>query len=402
MRYLFITFMLTCQTLFLAAYQPYHAGISVGLDTAVVSAPNLVDLNRALKTSSLEDLLPLYTPTSAVAIGINLRGLKALTSFAENSTTLVVYIPNANITASFTGSTRDESLLLFKGYIKEGPSVKKLLKGYARYSPIDPIAGNPNSLMAQMGEADYLLGSLSPLAGCDCSFSAQPILHQFQVGLNAGRASASPYDTTVVTLPLRYSYSPDGNFAFILDAPLTYLRNGGASSLDGSLGVGLRVPLTLDWSLTPIFRFGFGGSLDLCTAGTFASAGLTSVFNYPVCDYVFSLTNYGGYITSVNFWLTGVNFNYHLQKGIFKNGLSVSTCKGINFCNRPFNFRLGFEDTYITGGGLYIKHYDQVQVAVYTTGINPCLDYDCLETTFTFQWGERSYKSYNFGLAYQF
>lgn len=401
MRYLLIGFML-CQSIFLMAREPYHAGIRVDLETASVSAPNLVDLNRSLRTSGIQELIPLYTPTSAVAIGINLRGLEALTSFAANSTTLNVFIPNANITASFTGSTRDESWVLFKDFIKEGRSIKKLLKAYARFSPIDPIAGNPNSLMAQMGEADYLIGRLSPLAGCECSFSAQPTLHQFQVGLNGGRAFAGGFDTTIATLPLRYSYSPDGNWAVILDAPLTYLRNGGASSIVGSLGMGLRVPLIHDWSLTPIVRFGSGGSLDLCTSGNFASAGLTSVFNYPVSDYVVSLTNYAGYITSVNFWLTGINFNYRLQKGIFKNGLSVSTCKGFTVLNRPLNFRLGFEDTYITGGGLFIKHYDQVQIAMFTTGINPCLDYDCLETTFSYQWGERSYKSYTFGLAYQF
>lgn len=401
MRYLFIGFLLICQCL--SAREPFHACVTVDLERVCVSAPNLVDLNRSLRTSGIQELDPLYTPTSALSIGFNIRGLEALTFFAENSTTLNVFIPNANITESFTGSTRDESLTLFKDFIKEGRSLKRLLKAYARYSPIDPIAGNPNSLMAQMGEADYLLGHLSPLAGCDCSFSAQPILHQFQAGLNGGRAFTDGYDTTVVTLPLRYSYSPDGNWAVILDAPLTYLRNGGASSIVSSLGMGLRVPLTRDWSVTSIFRFGSGGSMDLCTTGNFASAGLTSVFNYPVCDYVVSLTNYGGYITSVNFWLTGLNYNYHMQKGIFKNGLSVSTCNGgFTFLNRPLNFRLGFEDTYITGGGLFINHYDQVQVALFTTGINPCLNYDCLEMTFSYQWGERSYKSYNFGLAYQF
>lgn len=401
MRYLLIGFIL-CQSLFLTAREPFHAGIQVDQETARVSAPNLVDLNRSLRTSGIQDLIPIYTPTSAVAIGFNIRGLEALTSFAENSTTLNVYIPNANIIESFTGSTRDESLTLFKSFIKEGRSLKKLLKAYARYSPIDPIAGNPNSLMNQMGEADYLIGRLSPLAGCECSFSAQPILHQFQLGLNPARSFTDGYDTTIVTMPLRYSYSPDGNWAVILDAPLSYLRNGGASSIVGSLGMGLRVPLTTDWSLTPIFRFGSGGTLDLCTSGNFASAGLTSVFNYSLSDYVVSLTNYGGYITSVNFWLTGLNFNYHMQKGIFKNGLAIGTCQGFNFLNHSLNFRLGFVDTYITGGGLFIKHYDQVDIAMFTTGINSCLDYDCFEATFSYQWGERSYKSYNFGLIYQF
>ncbi len=400
MRYLFITFLLASQVLM--AREPFHAGIVVDGETARVSAPNLVDLNRSLRTSGIQDLIPIYTPTSAVAIGFNIRGLETISSFAANSTTLNVYIPNAGLIESFTGSTRDESLVLFKDYIKEGRNVKKLLKAYARYSPIDPIAGNPNALMAQMGQADYLLARLSPIVGCDCSFSAQPIVHQFQAGVWGGRAFTDGYDTTIATLPLRYSYSPDGHSALILDAPLTYLRNGGASSIVGSLGMGLRLPIMQDWSLTSVLRFGSGGTLDLCTSGNFASAGVVSQFNYPICDYVLTLTNYAGYITSVNFWLSGINFNYHMQKGIFNNGLAVSTCSGFMFLNRPLNFRLGFEDTYISGGGLFINHFDQIEVAMYATGINPCLDYDCFEVTFVYQWAKRNYKSYNFGLVYQF
>lgn len=148
--------------------EPYHATVTVDTEQAMVSASNLTDLKRDLRTTSLELLIPIYTPTSSVSLDINLRGLIALTSFAADSTTLVVDIPNAGITTTFDGGTRDQSIILFKEFIKEGASVPKLLKAYARYSPIDPIAGNPNSLMAQMAQADYLMGTLSPLSGCDC------------------------------------------------------------------------------------------------------------------------------------------------------------------------------------------------------------------------------------------
>lgn len=402
MKRIILTVFLIGQALGLQAREPYHAAVQVSSETAFVSAPNLVDLNRKLKSSSLQKELPLYTPVSEVAIGINLRGLKALTFFAANSTTLVVFIPNAGIAETFTAATRDESLTLFKDFIKEGRSVNRILRAYARYSPIDPIAGNPSSLMAEMGQADYLLGRLSPLSGCDCGWSAQPFLHQFQVGLNPARAFSGGYDTTLVTLPLRYSYSPDGMWALILDAPFTYIRNGGASTVFGSLGMGLRYPITINWALTPIFRLGSGGTLDLCTAGNFASFGVTSVYNFSVPDYVISLTNYVGFITSANFWLTGVNFNYHLHCTTYKNGLSFGTCEAFRFCNRPINFRVAFEDTYIAGGRLFMRHFDQVDFSLITNNIFPWLCYDSLESTFSYQWGQKDYKAYRFSFTYQF
>lgn len=386
----------------LQAYQPYHATIRVGLASATIADPNLVDLSRDLKTTTLELLIPFYTPTTAVAIDLDLRGIDTLMSFAENSTTLVVQIPQADTVQTFQGATRDASIQLFKDYVRDGGTHHRLLRAYARYSPIDPIAGNPNSLMAQMAQADYLVGRLSPLSGCDCSWSAQPIVHQFQTGLNVGRAFSKEFDTTIVTLPLRYSYSPNLDWAFILDAPFSYYRNGGASSVFGSIGLGLRVPMTHHWSFTSILRAGSGGSLDLCTSGSFASAGLMSVYNYKIKEFVLTMTNYAGYITSTNFWLTGINFNYHLHNYIFKNGLSLTSCQGVIVCGRTLNFGISFIDSYFAKDRLYIKHYDEIGVTLITTGLNSCLDYDCLSLGFAYQFGQKNYKGYQLNLAYQF
>jgi hypothetical protein len=319
-----VTFSLSC-----LAREPYHATVTVDQESATVSAPNLVDLSRDLRSDNISQLIPIYTPASPASLEINLRGIDILSSFAADSTALVVTIPQAGITQTFDGGTRDASIQLLKDSIRDGGDRHRLLRAYARFSPIDPLAGNPNSLMANMAQSDYLLGRLSPLAGCGCCWSSQPLLHQFQAGSTIGRTFTKGFDTTLVTLPLRYSFSPDGAWALILDAPVTYLRNGGASSIYSSLGVGLRIPVTCDWSLTPIIRLGAGGTLDLCTSGCFFSSGLTSTFNLKLNRYVFSLTNYAGYVTSVNLWLSGINFSYNLHNYIFKNGLSVTTCAGL-------------------------------------------------------------------------
>lgn len=386
----------------LQSREPYHAEIIVTPVNAKVSAPNLVDLTRDLRSTAIESILPIYTPISAAEININLRGILTLGSFAAGSTDFVVQIPQANIVRTFSGGTRDDSLLLYKEFIRDGGEKHRLLRAYARYSPIDPIAGNPNSLLAQMAQADYLVGHLSPLSGCDRCWEAQPVLHQYQSGVYAGRAFSKGFDTTTVTMPLRYSYSPDRKFAFILDAPITYNRNGGASSIFSSLGMGARIPFSANWSFTSMFRFGAGGSLDLCTSGCFVSAGATSVYNFYLCPYVITLTNYAGYFSSTNLWLSGTNFNYHLHHYIFKNGLSVTTCEGLTFCKRPINISLSFEDSYFTRKHLFIRHYDEFEVDLITSGINPWFNYDCLSLGFAYQFGEKHYRGYYLKLTYQF
>lgn len=386
----------------LFAREPYRAKVTVNFSSASVSASNLVDLNRELKSSSIQHLIPFYTPISASSIHFNFRGVLALSSFAENSTTLFVQIPQAEIVKSFTGSTREESLQLFKEFIRDAGDRSHLLKAYAKYSPIDPIAGNPYSLMAQMSNADYKLARLSPLAGCSSCWSAQPIIHQFQMGTIYGRGFSKGFDLTALTLPLRYSYSPSLSWAFLIDAPLSFNITGGAYSLIGSLGVGLQLPLTSQWLVTPLVRVGAGGSLDLCTAGDFFSTGLTSTYNYPWNSFVFSLCNYAAYLTNANLWLSGVNFNYHLQSYVFKNGLTITSCKGLTVYKRPLNYNISYVNTYFTKHRLYIRDYHEVSASLIAERLNPYLCYDNLSLGFTYQWGQQNFKGYNLYLDYRF
>jgi hypothetical protein len=386
----------------LEARRPFHALAVVNTTSAEVSATNLVDLSRELKTESLEELIPIYTPTSPIAIGINLRGIDVITAFAANSNVLTVAIPQADIITSFEGVTRDDSITLFKDFLKDNGRRGQLLRAYAKYSPIDPIAGNPASLLSQLGQADYNMGRLSLLSGCECCWNTQPVVHQFQIGAQIWRAFSQGYDTTSVFLPIQYSYSPMDNWAFIIDAPLTFHDNGGAYTLFGSVGLGLHLPVTEDWSLTPVFRLGSGGSLDLATSASLLSTGVTSVYDFHLFDGILAMTNYAAYITSTNLWLSGINFNYRLQTWVFKNGLSFTTCEGFDVCNRPIHLNLYWVDTQFTSGRLFIKHHDEIGFDLFSTGINPCLDYDLLSVGFSYQFGQKDYKAYCFNFKYQF
>lgn len=389
------------------ARHPYHATLLVGPFIDKVSAPNPHDLTNELKTSAIQEAIPFYTPTSPVLFNFNLKGINAEAFFAANSTVLTVTMPQIGITETFAGATREDSFKLFEIFLKEAGSGSghrgRFLRAHVKYTPIDPIAGNPNSLMSTMATSDYSFGRLSPLAGCSCGWEVQPIRHQFQAGIDYGRAFCDGFETTIATFPLRYSYSPCGDWALILDAPLTVFEVGGATSVFGSIGTGLRVPTFSEyWTLTPTLRVGFGGTLDMCTAGTFISPGLVSNIDYPIWDHVLSMTNYVGYFHSLNFWLCGVNFNYRLKNWVFKNGLAFTSCEWLEFCGRPLNYNITFADTAYAGNKQFIEHWDEIGLNLIINNVNPWLDYDCLSLGVSFQWGQESFKAFFFKSSYQF
>lgn len=379
------------------AREPYHVRVTVDSFSELITAPNLVDLKR-----DLSKFLGFNDPNAAVDLDVNLRGILANASFAANSTTLVVEIPQADITASFTGGTREESIALFKESIQDGGPRHRLLRAYSRYSPIDPIAGNPNSLQARMADADYDLATLYPLRGCDCCFALQPNRHYFQLGLEFVRGFSKGFETSSGTLPLRYSYSPCNTYALIIDAPLTYNKNGGASSLLGSVGVGFQFPLNPRWTITSIARLGSGGSVDLCTGSALASFGINSHYILPVSHYLFGITNYASYNLSTNLWVSGINLNYHLHNFIFKNGISLTSCKGFSLCKRTVNYRVFYVNTCFTYDSLYINHYNEIGGDLIMRCINPCLRYDSLAVGYAYQFGEKDYKGHSFRVIYQF
>lgn len=396
MRYVLLFVFLICS---LHAREPYHALVTVEDQSARVSAPNLVDLKRDLSGSSIQDLIPIYTPTSPVSMNLNLRGIDAILSFAANSTFLQLEIPEANISTVFEGATRDESIALMKESIRDGGQNHRLLRAYARFSPIDPIAGNPLSLMAAMSQSDYLLGYNFPLQGCCCDPRGR---HRFKGGAEFTRGFSDGFETSLATLPLQYGYSRCGSRELIIDLPVSYMKSGGSSSVFSSFGVAVKAPLTCRWSLTPAVRFGAGGTLDLCTSGSFLSAGVTSTYVIPISDFALSILNYASYISSTNLWLTGINFNYNLHNYVFKNGFVLTKCSGFEVCGRRVSGGVSFEDSYFARERLYMHHWDEVGLFFVVQGVNPCLCWDALQGKVSYLWGERGYHGCAVGAEYFF
>jgi hypothetical protein len=230
--------------------------------------------------TGLSEILAGYSPTAATFMSLDVRGLPATALYEKDSPTLRFLVPSLDIDLNFEGATRDESQELFRDFLKGagGDILTRLLQGLVEQTAVDPVAGNPNSLVATSAGADFAMSA----AGAT---SAQWL----GVGFGIGRSRATGFTTTEYGVPLQWTRSLRGNpgIVFLVDMPLRYLDVSGGASYDGSLGVGVDVLVVdkpedpaLRWSLAPSLRAGIVGSEDLGALQTVYSMALKSALQY--------------------------------------------------------------------------------------------------------------------------
>jgi hypothetical protein len=335
----------------------YEGVFTVDGQTTRAGTNNAEDFANLLNNNGLSSLFANYSTLSEATIDASLRGVPASLSYDFASTSLRLVIPSAGVDETFTGATRDESQDLALEWLKGrgGSALTRVLQQAVATTSIDPVAGNPNSLMSQMGASDF--GSALGLGGNGGG--------RYGFGARFGSYSAQGYDTDVYTLPLSTSFDLEGGRALLLDVPLTLSSTEAAQSYSGSFGVGLRLPIniglpdTLAWSLTPMLRAGGVGSVDIGAVGGMWSASLTSSLQWqarPGTRLV--LGNMVSRLQTLPVNVSGYGVSYELTNTMYRNGVVATQDIGTWF-NRNVQATVFAVDTRFTGDELYIKNYQE-------------------------------------------
>jgi hypothetical protein len=339
--------------------------ISGVTQSASAGRNNVLDFADLFTDAGLKSTLSGYTPISAATASVSLRGVPATLSYAANSPVLRLQIPSIGIDRSFNGATRDQSQDLAVEWLRGGGGAEltRFLKEAVATTPVDPVAGNPNSLMSQMGASDFNVatgggftaGGRSDVAGGG----------RFDLGARFGRYTADGFDTNVYTLPLGYSYGLNNGMRLIIDAPLTLLSTSGAQSYSGSVGVGLRIPISvnlpesLSWALIPMMRAGGVGSVELGAVGGLWSASLTSALDWRAREgTTFTLANMASRLETMSVTISDFGISYDLTNYMFRNGL-IATQRLGELAGRQVSGSLFAVDTRFTGDDLYVKAYQE-------------------------------------------
>ncbi len=274
-------------------------------------------------------------------------------------------LPEMPLQEDDLGPARDKSVDQFVDFLQSegGSLLRRIQRELARVSPVDPIAGNPNSLQSTLVASafdDGISGKLAPVKN-----------NRLGIGLTGGTFKSASYRGSNITLPLSYQIEfGEGSSRKQLkfNLPVTYLQVEGGDVLSTSPGFSLTVPVDDHWSLTPAVNYGLTGSIDLGSVGQMIGGTLTSRYEFnPSIKGMQKviLGNMIGYVSTLKFSIEGIEYDPGIINTVYKNGITVESPLGFQlFEKHPVTMQTSYAYSYFAGTKLFLNQYHEVALDV--------------------------------------
>jgi hypothetical protein len=358
-----------------ASAEVFRVQASVGgvqaQDRSFASVEDAVDV---LSNEGLEQVLPTYSGTETVAVNLDFRGVPMLANYlTAGSSALTFSIPSLNINETFIGTDRDDSQDMLVDYLKENKTglLDRLGRELVKKSPVDPLAGNPNSLMSNIVEQNFMSGvggfATSMRTPDECSTGGDTE-NLFGFGLSMGRYKVGGEETSSISLPLSYIIRSDANprRQFTISLPLSYSTVGDSKGYGLGLNLAYRLPVTKQWALTPAVGAGASGSIDLGSVGAVRSVSLASAYVIPFGQNDLSIGNMVGQYKSLKVSVGDFTYDPKVTNVAYRNGLTFSQKVDLLGAGRRIEYSLA--DTRFTGTELFIDNTQEVSIVLASSG----------------------------------
>lgn len=272
-----------------------------------------------------------------------------------------------NIDKAFAG---DDPLEDLKDYlVKVNEDGRELLteinKAAVANTGFDPVAGNPNSLMATM------VGTIHGLTNTSITgTNQQDIDNQWDIGIRYGSQTVGDMDVTTLHLPIAYTFKldwfPGHRLQFRMPISHTEINNE-TNNYSLQLGFGWTIPVIEGLEITPAIDYGIAGSGELLTAGVLRALSLTTRYDFSVYGQQFTLTNSLAKIDSVRFEFddedddTGLTetyvIDYDLSNTAMTNGVAWHVALPWKLATQVY-----LRDTRFSGDKLYSEQNNELGV----------------------------------------
>ena len=387
----------------------FNAELEVDGKTEIIGYNNISNVADQYDFDNLQNRFPTYTENSAVNAKINLRSVPVNLSFAQNSSTLIFKIPSLGIERTYTGATREESKDQFLDALKgeDKDLLKKLTKEWVKKSPIDPVAGNPTSLLSVM--AGSMTDNLSDMATNQTFGLKDQSSSSFSLMPRFGRYTQQGYGLDVYNLPLTYSHWFDSKkMGLVIDAPLTLTdTENGALSGSFNLGVGLNFQLasteSVNWYLMPQIRVGVTGSEDFGTAAMIYGGGLSSNAQFPINDHAaISIINMVSFYKTDAIKVGDFDSGYDLQNTILRNGVEYSQVLHKTIKGSPLIAKLSYARTDFSGDQLYSELSHDFSGSIGFKNLNPKAWINEYRVGFTYTYADKDLRGFMLNAGYTF
>jgi hypothetical protein len=360
----------------------------------------------AVSTSGLTGIDPTYDG-EPVEITLDLRGaeidviIKPVTDETDPSFGLIRAIVEIDGEEAdvFDADTQDEAIEESVTFIRN--AIPDLTSTLVATTATDPVAGNPSSLQTRMISADFQIGTAvgnSPDFSSAGAGGAKPQA-VFGLGLNYGNFSADGVEVSYAELPFSYAIPlDDPRYAILFEAPLTFVDINGAESITASLGTGIRLPMTDDWSLTPTVRVGLSASDDFAVEGYLYGASLVSNYNFTLGNFGITLGNQMSHLKSLPLDAN----DYDLQNTVIKNGVGVSGDTKWEMFGLPVTWEGSVVNTRFFGDELFIENFTDVAVSLGTSNSDNGFQLDSLRLGVTYTFGDEGMSGTELNFGYKF
>jgi hypothetical protein len=359
---------------------PFTFEVTVGAHQGSAGYSSVESLILAAETGGITALVPTYNGSDPASMVLGYRGLDINTAFPNlGSSFLTLSIPALGISQHFSGASRDASASLMNDYFKSSGLLEQIASYLAANSPVDPIAGNPNSMMSTLVANDFNqtfnaefsnIASPGDVATPSGQSGSNPEANNLVgVGLSYSQMDMGLSNTRVqtTTVPLSYTIrndlDPRRQLTFRM--PLSITDVGGAKVYNLGLGVSYRVPMSRDWSLTPSFNYALTGSADLGSAAQVAVATLTSTYYWRKDGYDLGMGNMLGYMTTMPFTYKNYSYDPNISNTVLRNGLLYS--RPTRMLGGKMHFEVALVDTRFFGTDLYSDSYQELKFTLGTT-----------------------------------
>ncbi len=390
----------------------FVANIKVDDEVEFEGTDSLFKVVDFFDNKSLKEFFPDYTSNSAVLARVDLRGIDLEVEYHQNSSVLIVRIPSKNFEVRFEGANRNQSQEQFEDWLKgdfeslTAPSGKltTLLHIVVANSPVEPVAGNPNSLLTRMFLSDFNAGITGPFISSGKRVEGNQ--NFLTLGGEFGFFNAGPYDGQVLNFPINYKWNFKGwpKLSWIFDLPVTLTRDETGWAYMASFGTGFQFRPYKWWSITPMGRIGGVGSFDVGALAVLVSGSLTNYFQGSIGS-----TNLGfGTMTGISTTIDGIkvggyDLSYELTNYVLRNGGNLTQKLNFNFLGNPAAFKLFLNHTKFWGNELYLNSFFDMGLAFVTIKKVADSFVEALDLSFTFSAGvDNDYNNYSIQLTYRF
>jgi len=356
-----------------------HAGV-FSIDTTVfnnessnrgaASFTNVDDTFGSLSDARLRLINPAYTGVEVAIGNIDYRGLAMTATYpAASSPLLLLSVPALGINETFLGATRNESQRQLVDFLKKNGNgiLGRIGKEQAAKSPVDPIAGNPNSLMSQLVMQDFMNSFTDFATNIKApSTVSGPATSLIGIGSRFGQYQQGGATSKALTIPLSYTFrndlDPRRQLSFNL--PITLGDVEGSKSYYAALRSSYRFPMNDNWALTPAVNYALAGSADLGALASVASLSLTSSYLFRGERFNLAIGNMLGYYTTMKASSGEYSYDPDISNTVLRNGLMFSNPVSVG--GRKMSVEYSLVDTRFFGDELFVDHYNEVGISLGT------------------------------------